>query len=165
MIPRISDSSLTAVARSVSLLCFETRIYSSAKRTMCSSKVELNINTKPILRYIHVFYTSERERNRGRQVFSIIILIKKKLTTFVQLNGNMSAICEISRNNMRQVIRREKRAQNTIKRMRPINGSRNRPTCNVPAEHSQARQAADDNYTYIHTIKDNNIKDIIIKVK
>lgn len=67
------------------------------------------------------------------------------LTTLVQLNGNMSAICEMSRNNIRQVISREKIAQKTINLKRPMSGSKKRPTCTVPAEHSQARQAADDN--------------------
>lgn len=30
----------------------------------------------------------------------------------------------------------------------PINGSKKRPTCTVPAEHSQARQAADESYEF-----------------
>lgn len=85
-------------------------------------------------------------------MFEVFIIIAMQLTTFVQLNGNISAICEMSRNNMRQVIRRENSAQNTIKRIRPINGSRNKPTCKVPAEHSHARQAADDNYHIISHI-------------
>lgn len=40
----------------------------------------------------------------------------------------------------------EKRAQKTISLRRPMSGSRKRPTCTVPAEHSQARQTAEDNY-------------------
>ena len=32
----------------------------------------------------------------------------------------------------------------TINLNRPINGSKNRPTWTVPAEHSHARQTADD---------------------
>lgn len=67
------------------------------------------------------------------------------LTTFVQLKGNIRAIWETSRNIMRHVINREKSAQNTINLRRPMSGSRKRPTCTVPAEHSQARQAAEDN--------------------
>lgn len=51
----------------------------------------------------------------------------------------------MSRNNMRHVIRRENSAQNTINLRRPMSGSKKRPTCTVPAEHSQARQAAEDN--------------------
>lgn len=57
----------------------------------------------------------------------------------------MSAMCEISKNNIRQVISKEKIAQKTINLKRPMSGSKKRPTCTVPAEHSQARQAADDN--------------------
>lgn len=91
------------------------------------TNVELKINIKPMLRYIHVL-------------------------TLVQLNGNMSAICEMSRNNIRQVISKEKIAQKTINLKRPMSGSKKRPTCTVPAEHSQARQAADDNTKRIRTI-------------
>lgn len=67
-------------------------------------------------------------------------------TTFVQLNGNIRAICDISRKSMRHVMRSEKSAQKTISLRRPMSGSRKRPTCTVPAEHSQAKQAAEDNY-------------------
>lgn len=65
------------------------------------------------------------------------------------MNGNIRAMCEISKNSIKQVIRREKSAQKTINLKRPISGSKKRPTCTVPAEHSQARQAADDNYNEI----------------
>lgn len=37
-------------------------------------------------------------------------------------------------------------AENIIKRMRPNSGSKNNPTCTVPAEHSVYKHAADDNY-------------------
>lgn len=57
----------------------------------------------------------------------------------------MSAICEISKKSIKHVIKSEKSAQNTINLSRPINGNKNNPTCTVPAEHSQARHAADDN--------------------
>lgn len=57
----------------------------------------------------------------------------------------MSAICDISKNSIKQVMRRENSAQKTINLKRPISGSKKRPTCTVPAEHSQARQAAEDN--------------------
>lgn len=46
-------------------------------------------------------------------------------------------------------MRRENNAQKTINLKRPISGSKKRPTCTVPAEHSQARQAADDNYDMV----------------
>lgn len=68
------------------------------------------------------------------------------LTTFPQLNGNISAMCEMSKNNMRQVIKSENSAQNTINLSRPISGNKKRPTWTVPAEHSQARHAADDSW-------------------
>lgn len=67
------------------------------------------------------------------------------LTTFPQLNGNISAICEMSKKSIKHVIKSENRAQNTINLNRPISGSKKSPTCTVPAEHSHARQAADDN--------------------
>lgn len=51
----------------------------------------------------------------------------------------------MSKNNIKHVIKSEKRAQNTISLNRPIKGNKNSPTCTVPAEHSQARQAAEDN--------------------
>lgn len=46
---------LTADANNVSFVYFGTRVYSPAKSTMCIISVELKINIKPILRYIHVF--------------------------------------------------------------------------------------------------------------
>lgn len=52
----------------------------------------------------------------------------------------------MSKNSIKHVIKSEKRAQNTMSLNRPINGNKNSPTCTVPAEHSQARQAAEDNY-------------------
>lgn len=36
-------------------------------------------------------------------------------------------------------------AENIINRNRPNNGSKNNPTCTVPAEHSVNKHAADDN--------------------
>lgn len=67
------------------------------------------------------------------------------LTTLPQLNGNINAIVEISKNSSRQVISTENSAENIIKRMRPNSGSKNNPTCTVPAEHSVTKHAADDN--------------------
>lgn len=84
-------------------------------------------------------------------------LAEEILTIFVQLKGNIRAICEISRNIMRHVIKSENSAQKTINLRRPMSGSKNRPTCTVPAEHSQARQAAEDNCK-----RQNNIMDIQI---
>lgn len=40
----------------------------------------------------------------------------------------------------------EKSAENIINLKRPNNGSRNKPTCTVPAEHSVTKHAADDNW-------------------
>lgn len=67
------------------------------------------------------------------------------LTIFPQLNGNMSAIVDISKNSIRQVMSMENSAENIINRRRPNNGNRNSPTCTVPAEHSVTRHAAEDN--------------------
>lgn len=66
------------------------------------------------------------------------------VTTRAQLNGNINAICDISKNSIKQVTSNENNAQNTMSLSLPINGSKKRPTCTVPAEHSQARQAADE---------------------
>lgn len=57
-------------------------------------------------------------------------------------------MCDISRKIMRHVMSSEKSAQKTISLRRPMSGSRKRPTCTVPAEHSQARQTAEDNYQH-----------------
>lgn len=38
-----------------------------------------------------------------------------KLTTLAQLNGNISAICDISKNNIKHVTNNENSAQNTWK--------------------------------------------------
>lgn len=67
-----------------------------------------------------------------------------QLTNFGQLNGNISAMCEISRNTIRLVNSNENIAQNTINRSRPINGRKKRPTCTVPAENSHKMHAAED---------------------
>lgn len=67
-------------------------------------------------------------------------------TTLPQLNGNIKAIVEISKNSSRQVMSMEISAENIIKRMRPNSGSKNNPTCTVPAEHSVNKHAADDSY-------------------
>lgn len=75
-----------------------------------------------------------------------LYLYRNRLTSFAQLNGNISAICEISKNSIKLVKSNENIAQNTIKRKRPISGNRNRPTCTVPAENSLAKHAADDIY-------------------
>lgn len=68
-----------------------------------------------------------------------------KLTTLPQLNGNISAIADTSKNMSRQVMSIESSAENIINRNRPSNGSKNNPTCTVPAEHSVNKHAADDN--------------------
>lgn len=39
----------------------------------------------------------------------------------------------------------ENSVENIIKRIRPKSGSKNNPTCTVPAEHSVTKHAADDN--------------------
>lgn len=67
------------------------------------------------------------------------------LTTLPQLNGNISAMADTSKNMSRQVISIENNAENIINRNRPSNGSKNKPTCTVPAEHSVNKHAADDN--------------------
>lgn len=77
------------------------------------------------------------ERSRTRK--------KTELTTLPQLNGNISAIADTSKNSSRQVISIENSAENIINRNRPNNGSKNNPTCTVPAEHSVNKHAADDN--------------------
>lgn len=48
----------------------------------------------------------------------------------------------------------------------PINGSKKRPTCTVPAEHSQARQAADESFEKKNTkVLDSLITDETFKEK
>lgn len=69
----------------------------------------------------------------------------KVLTTLPQLKGNIKTIVEISKNSNRQVINTENSVENIIKRIRPKSGSKNNPTCTVPAEHSVTKHAADDN--------------------
>uniref|UniRef100_A0A8D8BTZ7 (northern house mosquito) hypothetical protein n=1 Tax=Culex pipiens TaxID=7175 RepID=A0A8D8BTZ7_CULPI len=118
---------IIADMNNVSLVCFGTHINSSAKNTMCISSDEPTRNNKPIVRYIHAF-------------------------SFPQLKGNISAMCDISKNSIKHVINSENRAQNTINLNRPISGSKNNPTCTVPAEHSQAKQAADDITNRIRTM-------------
>lgn len=66
------------------------------------------------------------------------------LTIFPQLNGNISAIVDTSKNNIRQVNSMENSVENIINRNRPNKGSKNNPTWTVPAEHSVTRHAADD---------------------
>lgn len=78
---------------------------------------------------------SKRERASERAV----------LTTLPQLNGNISAMADTSKNMSRQVMSIENNAENIINRNRPSNGSKNKPTCTVPAEHSVNKHAADDN--------------------
>lgn len=66
-------------------------------------------------------------------------------TTLPQLNGNISAMADTSRNMSRQVIRVENSAENIISRSRPSSGSKNNPTCTVPAEHSINKHVTEDN--------------------
>lgn len=51
-----------------------------------------------------------------------------KFTNLGQLNGNINAMCEISRKIIKLVSSNENIAQNTINRSRPINGKKNKPT-------------------------------------
>lgn len=82
---------------------------------------------------------------------------RELLTTLPQLNGNISAMADTSKNMSRQVMSIENSAENIINRNRPSNGSKNKPTCTVPAEHSVSKHAADDNChadeTYTQTNK------------
>jgi hypothetical protein len=94
---------------------------------MCRSKEDPIMNITPTITYIHPLILA-------------------------QLNGNIKAICEISKNSIKQVSNNENKAQNTINRNRPISGNKNNPTCTVPAEHSQARHAAEDSTKSILTI-------------
>lgn len=54
-------------------------------------------------------------------------------------------MADTSKNMSRQVMSIENNAENIINRNRPSNGSKNKPTCTVPAEHSVNKHAADDN--------------------
>lgn len=85
-------------------------------------------------------------------------MLKIVLTTLPQLNGNIIAIVDTSKNINTHVMSRENIAANINKRIRPSNGSKNSPTCTVPAEHSVAKHAADDSYYFRR-----NRKIIIVK--
>lgn len=74
----------------------------------------------------------------------MFIISKKRITNLGQLNGNIRAMCDISRNTIKLVSNNENIAQNTMSRKRPISGRKNKPTWTVPAENSHKIHAADD---------------------
>lgn len=65
----------------------------------------------------------------------------------------MSAIADTSKNMSEQVRSIEISAENINSRSLPSNGSKNNPTCTVPAEHSVNKHAADDNCVCILEMK------------
>lgn len=129
----------------MSLVWRGTHMKDSAYRTMCSSSEAPTMKNRPTLKYRYAFCQDNRYSLLHIQIIISPPSTRFALTTLPQLNGNISAMCDMSRNSIRQVISSENSAQKTISRRRPISGNRNRPTCTVPAEHSHARHAADDN--------------------
>lgn len=107
----------------VSFVYFGTHINSSANKTVCNIIVDEISNNMPTKKYIYVFFDDKKNVIKLFQINKNL-----KLTTLPQLNGNINAMADTSKNINRQVISIENNAENIINRNRPNNGSKNNPT-------------------------------------
>lgn len=104
----------------MSLVFFGIGVRFSANNTICNNREDENKNTNPMLRYIHVFCGEVR-----LMLMQGTNQVQNQLTTFGQLNGNIRPTCDISRNNIKHVTRRENMEQKIINLRRPSSGSGN----------------------------------------